>query len=63
MKCFGQVAAPERCCGSVRVVMALLVSLRATSHAQVSVGDGGTPSYGQAIAVPPGVAVRTPDGT
>ena len=32
----------------------------ATAHAQVAVSDGGTPTYSQAIAVPPGVAGMSP---
>lgn len=53
-------AAVDACVWMARVGAALLMSVVGASHAQVSVGDSGTPSYGQAIAVPPGVAGMSP---
>lgn len=47
--------------GFGRVVLLLVLSLSVgIAAAQVSVGDSGTPSYSQAIAVPPGVAGMSP---
>jgi hypothetical protein len=47
--------------GFGRVVLLLGLSLSVgIAAAQVSVGDSGTPSYSQAIAVPPGVAGMSP---